>query len=197
MIVLQQGTGAYEPLLDLVAPLNAAKCKAQGMEYREIREQRLKGRYKPREKYVWVEEAIEADDVLWIDADVWLCGDEGLNQLNGAHLAGVRNGDGEINTGVVWFKRCAEVVAFLKSIGETLKDAMTLRSTEWAEQWHVNQRLPFSGLTVNVLDARWNAYRNVMSRPTPPIQIWTCHSTMMDVKEKTRRMKAMIERGAA
>lgn len=197
MIVLQQGTGLYEPMLDLVMPLHAKKCEAQSHEYQPIRMQYLSGRYKPCEKYHWILAALARDDALWIDGDVWLCGDEDLNQLSDADVAGVRNGDGEINTGVIWFKRSEKVIAFLKSLLETMREAVALRSTEWAEQWHANQRLPHSGLKVNVLDSRWNAYRNVMNRPTEPVQIRAFHDTQAGPEQKLKRMRLAIERGAA
>lgn len=192
MIVLQQGCGPYEVLLDLVAPLNAEKCRAQGMEYRPIREQRLKGRYQPCEKYLWVEEALADDDALWIDGDAWICGDEPLNRLDGADLAGVRNSFGEINTGVVWFRRGEEVVEFIRKVVKAMHG-----QNPWSEQQRANQLLPYSGLKVNVIDSRWNSYRNVMHRPTTPIQIRTFHDLQAGPVQKAKRMQVAIQKGAA
>jgi len=196
--LIQQGFGLFEPMLDLVEKRHARICAEQGIDYLPIREQRLRGRYQPHEKFTWIVELLRVYAlVIWLDCDCAIVGKESLAVAlrADADIGGVRNFSGAINTGALWVRNTERAVAFVNRLVRELPKAVESVGSPWAEQHCVNMRLNNTSrgkLIVDEMDPRWNHYGNAPA-PTQPVQIRAFHDQRLSVNEKIRKMQRVLE----
>ena len=195
-LILQQGSGAYEPLLRVSEPLTVEYARLHGMDFKACF-CNVGARWHTNEKWLLNLQAMANTGRLigmW-DADLLAVGREDWREAMGdADFAAVMNESGELNCGAYFIRDTTKAIAFLKTCVMRLEVAVVSAGSIYVDQRVLNQELCFSGLKVKTLNRRWNDYGFACGQTDGPVQIKGFHSLETTPDQKLRHMQQYLVR---
>lgn len=185
-MLIQVGTGAWRPVLDLVTPHHTEYARRHNMEFRPVGEALQRERHPIWDKVVAIREALQGgyDFVVALDADALVVRPEVDPRLalRWGELGFVCHQHPHqpfhANAGATYLKSTAAVRDFYEAVWDFPYrddwDAAAVRlGTRDGEQHSVNRVLERTGWArAEILHAHWNSTPGINDTPAPIVRAW-------------------------